>query len=170
MIRSLITTILLLGLSLLMSGCATGYSESGFTGGYEETQLNPDVFRVSFKGNAYTSMDRAADFTLLRSAELALENGYPYFIIVDDKQWTKNETYTTPTQTTTTANVYSYGNTASGTAYSTTTGGQTYNYAKPRTSNTIVLLKDKDGAIGLVYDARFLVKSLREKYNIQLEE
>ena len=157
-------------LSLFIAGCATGYSESGFRGGYEETQLSPDVFRVSFKGNAYTSMDRAADFTLLRSAELALENGFPYFIIVDEKQWTKNETYTTPTQTTTTANVYGYGNTASGTAYSTTTGGQTYNYAKPRATNTIVLLRDKDGVNGLVFDAQYLVESLQNKYNIQPKE
>ena len=74
------------------------------------------------------------------------------------------------TQTTSTANGYGYGNSAYGTAHSTTIGGQTYNYAKPRTSNTIVLLKDKDGASGLVYDAQFLVKSLRVKYNIQSEE
>jgi hypothetical protein len=115
-------------------------------------------------------MDRAADFTLLRSAEIALENGYPYFVIVDEQQWTKSDSYTSPTQTTTTANVYSYGNSASGTANSTTTGGQTYNYAKPRTTNTIVLVKDKDGVAGLTYDAQFLVTSLRKKYKIQPQE
>jgi len=154
-------------LCLALTRCATGYSPSGFMGGYDETQLNPNVYRVSFKGNAYTSMDRAADFTLLRSAELALEQGYQYFIIVDENQWAKNETYTTPTQTTTTANVYGYGNTATGTAHSTTTGGQTYNYAKPRATNTIVLLESKDGVSGLVYDAQFIVSSMREKYGIQ---
>ena len=159
-----------LTLCLLMAGCATGYSAEGFMGGYEETQLNPNVYRVSFKGNAYTSMNRAADFTLLRSAELALENGYPYFVIVDANQWTKNETYTTPTQTTTTASATAYGNTATGSAYSTTTGGQTYNYAKPRSTNTIVLLKTNDTAGSLVYDAQFIVDSMEKKYGIDIDE
>lgn len=155
-----------------MFGCATGYWPHGMMGGYNETQLQPDVFRVSFKDNAYTSMDRAADFTLLRSAELAVENGYPYFVIVDEQQWTKNESYTTPTQTTTTATANVYGNTATGTAYSTMTGGQTYHTVKPRATNTIVLLKDKDkdNINGLVYDAQFLIGSVRGKYNITHEE
>ena len=159
-----------LALCMFVAGCATGYHVSGFTGGFEETQLNPDVYRVSFRGNAYTSMDRAADFTLLRSAELALENGYPYFVIVDEKQWTKNETYTTPIKTRTTATARTFGNTTTGTAYSTSTGGQTRNYAKPRRTNTIVFLNDRDGVNGLVYDAQFIVNSLQEKYGIDINE
>jgi hypothetical protein len=35
-------------------GCATGYQAQGFTGGFDETQLSPNVYRVTFKGNGYT--------------------------------------------------------------------------------------------------------------------
>jgi len=42
--------------------------------------------------------------------------------------WTNRGSYTMPTQTTTTANVYGSGNSAYGTAQSTTTGGQTLHF------------------------------------------
>ncbi len=50
-----------------LSGCATSYQQRGFAGGYSETQLAPDVFRVNFEGNGYTSSERAQDFALLRA-------------------------------------------------------------------------------------------------------
>ena len=153
-------------LALLLASCATGYQEKGLTGGFSETQLGENIFRVSFNGNAYTSMERAADFTLLRSAELAVENGFSYFVIIDEDQSTELSTYTTPTQSHTTANVYGSGNYATGTATTTTTGGQTYVYSKPRSTNTIVCLHDKDQASGIVYDSSFVIKSIREKYGL----
>jgi len=57
-------------LAFILQGCATSYQKTSFTGGYSETQLDENVFNVSFKGNGYTSRERVADFTLLRSAEL----------------------------------------------------------------------------------------------------
>jgi hypothetical protein len=42
--------------------------------------------------------------------------------------WTGRGSYTTPTQTTTNASAYGIGNSAYGTAQSTTTGGQTIQY------------------------------------------
>ena len=153
-------------LALLLASCATGYQEKGFTGGFSETQLAENIFRVSFNGNAYTSADRAADFTLLRSAELAQENGFSYFVIIDADQSTAQSTYTTPTQSHTTVSVYGSGNYATGTATTTTTGGQTYVYRKPRSTNTIVCLHDKDQANGIVYEAQFVIRSIREKYEL----
>jgi hypothetical protein len=41
---------------------------------------------LTFKGNGYTSRERATDFNLLRCAEVCLENGYKYFVIVDGKE------------------------------------------------------------------------------------
>ncbi len=152
--------------TLLLASCATGYQEKGLTGGFSETQLGENIFRVSFNGNAYTSAERAADFTLLRSAELAVENGFGYFVIIDEDQSTELSTYTTPTRSHTTANVYGSGNYATGSATTTTTGGQTYVYSKPRSTNTIVCLHDKDQASGIVYDTNFVIKSIREKYEL----
>ena len=35
----------------VLAGCATAYQPEGLTGGFDETQLDRNVFRVSFKGN-----------------------------------------------------------------------------------------------------------------------
>lgn len=151
---------------LFLAACATPYQNSGFSGGYSETQFDDNVFKVSFRGNGYTSMERASDFTLLRSAELTLQHGYNYFVIVEEQNHTRNSTYTTPTTSNTTANVYGSGNYAYGTATTTTYGGQTYNISKPSTSNTIILFKEKPED-GFSFNAEFIYKELREKYGIE---
>ena len=150
-----------------LAGCATGYQKHGFTGGFSETQLGENIFKVTFKGNAYTSPERASDFTLLRSAELVLENGFKYFIIVDSEKYTKTGAYTTPTTSYTTGSAYGTGNYAYGSATTTTSGGQTYFYSKPRSTNTIVGFKEKPSIEGLLYDAAFIVKSIKGKYEIK---
>jgi len=162
--KSLLTALVA---AALLAGCATDYQSQGFTGGFTETQLNPNVYRVSFIGNGYTSMERAADFTLLRCAELSLQNGYSHFAIIDGNQWTKTETYVTPTTTNTTFNAHSTGNNISGSATSTTTGGQVYNFQKPRSTNTIFMISDPAEVNGLAYDAGFLLNSLKRKYGIE---
>jgi len=86
----------------LLAACATPYQSKGYTGGFSETQLDVNVFRVNFNGNAYTSGERAVDFTLLRSAELAREHGYHYFIVVQHSAGYSYSTRTTPTQSHTT--------------------------------------------------------------------
>lgn len=154
---------------LFLTACATSYQNSGFTGGYSETQLDENVFKVSFRGNGYTSRERASDFALLRSAELTLQHGYRYFVIVDEQSNTRNSTYTTPITSNTTANVYGSGNYAYGTATTTTSGGQTYNISKPSTSNTIVLFEEKPEN-GFSYNAGFIYQELRQKYGIESEQ
>ncbi len=78
---------LVLLLALTFGGCAlasaSGYQPSGPDGGYSELQLAPDMFRVAFQGNTYTSRERVADLALLRAAELALTNGAPYFVVLN---------------------------------------------------------------------------------------
>ena len=152
--------------SILLSGCATTYQSSGFSGGYSETQLDENVFKVVFRGNGYTGRERVADFTLLRSAELALQNGYKYFAVIDANSYTSNSTYTTPTTSNTTANVYGSGNYAYGNATTTTYGGQTYNISKPSSSNTIVCFKEKPENT-FSYNADFIYKNITKKYNVK---
>ena len=153
---------------LLVQGCATSYQKDGFTGGYSETQLDENVFKVSFRGNGYTRIDRVADFILLRSSELAIDNGFNYFVVINSNNYTSTSTHTTPTTTNTTANAYGMGNYAYGNATSTTTGGQTYVVSKPSSSNTIVCFKEKPAA-DFSYNAKFIYKSLSEKYGITKE-
>ncbi len=151
---------------LFFQGCATAYKSVGFTGGYSETQLDKNVFKVSFRGNGYTRRERVSDFTLLRSAELTLENGYKYFVIIDENSHVSHSSYTTPTTSHTTGSAYSYGNYAHGSARTTTTGGQTYNISKPSSSNTIVCFEKKPD-MGFSYNAEFIYKSITQKYRIK---
>lgn len=46
--------------ALIAAGCATGYHARGLSGGFSETQLDENVFEVSFHGNGYTSHGREA--------------------------------------------------------------------------------------------------------------
>ncbi len=151
----------------ILTGCATSYQKQGFTGGFSETRLGKNIFKVTFNGNVYTSRERASDFALLRSAELALKNGFKYFIIVNSEKYAKTETYTTPTTSYTTGSAYGTGNYAYGSTTTTTTGGQTYFYSKPSSTDTIVGFKKKPNIKGLVYSARFVIKSIKDKYGIK---
>lgn len=166
-----------LSLIAALSGCATAYQPQSFDGGFSDAQLDTNVFKISFEGNGYTARDKANDFALLRSAEVALQHGFKYFVIIDSQQYSKNSTYTTPTTTTTNVNTSTYGsahdfsNNATYNSYtygnttSTVFGGQTYNISEPRTSNTIVCFIEKPQSFA--YNAEFVAKSLKQKYNLQ---
>lgn len=153
-------------LVVVLSGCATTYQHKSFTGGYSETQLGENIFQVSFRGNGYTSRERASDFSLLRSAEVAMENGFRYFVIVESEKDTKVDAYTTPTTSYTTGSAYGSGNYAYGNATTTTSGGQTHLISKPGATNTILCFKEKPETHGLVFDAEFVAKSIRQKYGL----
>ncbi len=153
------TLIVLILLFSFLQGCATNYQAQGLTGGFTETQLDKNVFKVSFRGNGYTSPERASDLALLRSAELTLLHGYKYFIVVENSDVVNVSTYTTPTTSYTTF----YGNTAQTYTY----GGQTYNTSRPNSTNVIVCFDEKPDNAVLSYNAEFVYKQLSAKYEIQ---
>lgn len=153
--------------TMVFSACATTYQKQSFTGGYSETQLSENIFQVSFKGNAYTTPERASDFTLLRSAEITIENEYRYFAIVESEKYSKVGTYTAPTTSQTSGSAFVSGNFVHGTATTTTYGGQTYVISKPRANNTILCFRDKPDIKGLVFEAAFIIKSIRAKYGMK---
>jgi hypothetical protein len=157
----------LLYLSIAMiAGCATSYQPSGFSGGFSEVQLDANVFRVSFIGNGYTSTEKAEEFALLRSAEITIKNNFTHFVIINSRSRQDLSSYTTPTNSYTTANATRFGNSAYGTASTTTYGGETTIIAKPNITNTIMCFGEKPVLQGLIYDAKFLCMSLGKKYNI----
>jgi hypothetical protein len=160
------TLILILIFAVFIQGCATTYQAKGFTGGYSETQLDENVFNVTFRGNGYTRRERVSDFTLLRCAELTLVHGYRYFTIIDANSYTSNSTFTTPTTSQTTGSAYRYGNSVYGRSTTTTSGGETYNISKPSSSNTIVCFKEKPDS-GFSYNASCIYKSISQKYDMQ---
>jgi len=155
------------GFSLwFLSGCATSYHQKGFTGGYSETQLAPDVFRVNFQGNGYTSSERAQDFALLRAAELSLERGFRYFALLDETSSNKLSTFTTSGSAYTTGSAYGIGNTATYSGHTTYTPGQTFLISKPHTGLLVRGFTNKPNDI-YTFDAEFLRQSLKQKYNLR---
>jgi len=142
---------------ILVVSCATTYQPKGLFGGFSETQLDTDLFTVSFRGNGYTSNERASDFALLRCADLTQTNGFIYFKIIDSQSNIKT-TYSVTTDSSFNAN--SYGNSL----YGNSTSRSNVEKVERITINmTIRLLKDKaDGA----YNASFIIKSIRAKYKM----
>ena len=156
----------LLFIAFLLAGFTSCQSKR-FTGGYSETQLAENVFKVSFKGNTLTGSERAADFSLLRSAEVTLKHGFRYFIIVDSEGYSKSESITTSTDPSTKPRVYGDWNHVYGSATTQAPGGQTYTYSGPMTTKTIVCFKDKTVIDGLFYDAEVVSNSLKSKYKVE---
>lgn len=81
---------------LLISGCGTASMSGRPTGygasvpffdqtGYEEKQLSDGIYQVRATGNRATDRGRVNDIVLRRAAELTLENGYPYFLVVNSR-------------------------------------------------------------------------------------
>ncbi len=74
-------------LALFPAACTpkpTPYQPLGESGGYDETRLKENVYRVSFKANPQTPETAVLDYMYLRSAELTQEAGFSHFLIVQD--------------------------------------------------------------------------------------
>lgn len=94
---------------LTLTGCATGYSSmNALNGGYADTQLTKDTFLVSFRGNDMTAPERTRDFAMLRSAELVLQHGYPYFMVLDMDTKSNSTSYVMPTGNISTVSIGGY--------------------------------------------------------------
>jgi hypothetical protein len=66
------------------SGCATSYGARGDSGGgFKDVQVDANTFRVSFLGNGFTKKDDVQTFTTYRCAELTLQKGFDYYIVVN---------------------------------------------------------------------------------------
>jgi len=152
--------------AILLTSCATPYQPLSFSGGYNSVALDSNIFKVSFRGNGDTSGERAEDFALLRSAEITIKNGYKYFSIMDKNNSTDYSSFTTPANTITTANSYGYGGVTSFQANSTTYGGQNFLISKPSATNVIKCFKEKPEGQDLIFDAAFLIKSIKSKYQL----
>ena len=146
---------------LAISGC-TSYQESGWTGGFTDTQLDENVWEVSFSGNGYTSAQRVRDFALLRASEIALTNGYAYFAVADDRDDSKTSTQQTEGRSSYSASCA--GNMCSGAG--TYTPGTTYDVRKHGNSRIAIMYRDKP-ADTFVYNAQMIFDSIVASYDLE---
>jgi len=156
----------LIVIGLALASCATPYAANGLLGGYSETALAEDVYRITFKGNAYTSAERVQDFALMRAAELTIEKGYSHFVLLDAASGGRPYSIVTPGQSTTTGTATAYGNTATYSGSTTYTPPVVYSMFKPETGLIIKLANGKPDSV-FSFDAAFLTRSMKEKYKIK---
>lgn len=153
--KSMIKIVAIASLLLVMHGCGdaqpTPYQRMGYSGGYSDTQLDENVFRVSFVGNGYTHRETAIEFALLRSAELTLEKGFLYFAIIESDAYVSTS-------------IRTYSSSNSNGTYS-----GAYSVSKPSPSNVIVCFKEKPEKV-FAYNAKIVYKSIYEKYGIGIEK
>ena len=81
------TRALVLGLATLgvLAGCGqpTAYQPAVDGYGYSEQQIEDNRYRVTFAGNELTAADTVQNYLLHRAAELTLDQGYDYFVVVE---------------------------------------------------------------------------------------
>jgi hypothetical protein len=72
-------------LSGMLAACGqpTPYQPATDGYGYGEQQIEGNRYRVAFAGNELTAADTVQDYLLYRAAELTLDRGYDYFVVVD---------------------------------------------------------------------------------------
>ena len=91
-----LNAIIVVYLSIFLVSCSTGYRPLNDSGGYwdERIESTSNRFKIGYDGNKWHSdpinrKERVIDLALLRSAEVALENGFKYFIISDSQASTE---------------------------------------------------------------------------------
>ena len=158
----------ILCLVVFLAGCETGYEKERFTGSYTDVRLGVDRFKVDFRGNAYIGRGEAEAYALLRCAELTLENGFRYFALLGSVSNEEVSSYTTPAQAHTHGSISTIGPGATFESRTTYSGGEVYNYRRPRVRFNIQCFKEKpiDESVS-VYDAQTISERVRQTNNFK---
>jgi hypothetical protein len=69
----------------LVAGCATAYQPDGIGGGYADRRLSENTAQVSFRGNRLTQPETLHSYLLRRCADVTLQDGYSYFVLVSSE-------------------------------------------------------------------------------------
>jgi len=81
--RFVVGVIFCFGLFACVSSTPYGpANRSGF--GYADQRIDSSRYRVTFRGNAATRRETVENFLLYRSAELTVQNGFDYFVVVEN--------------------------------------------------------------------------------------
>lgn len=151
----------------ILAGCATGYKTNGFGGGFEDTELSPNYFRISFRGNGVTSSERVYEYALLRASDLMMGRECKSFQVLNLKNQTDTSYIDMPKTSTTSANVYTYGNYATGNATTTSFGGGLQSVNKAKTTLDVKCSNQEADPSLNIYDTNFINQKLKLKYKIE---
>jgi hypothetical protein len=155
---------LLVILMLVLTACFSvryqPYGQGGQSaGGYEDSQLDMNVFAITYHGVANSKSQTIQDWAMLRAAELSLAKGFLFFTITDKKisETVKSNTWPGEYQ--------SAGAIEFGTNHDVVMPGTTTITRTPVVWLTISCFVDKPDISATIYDAEALQQSLRDKYN-----
>ena len=153
-----------MGLSL--TACATAYKSNSFfnDGGFSETELQENIFKVAFRGNEFTNKDKIVDFTMLRAAEICSSRNMKYMIISNTSTENISTGYLPATiNSNSYGTINSYGNNSNYSSNTNTIINPAVSLFDTK-SNLFVQCLDKK--VANAWDAEFLSRSLKEKYKI----
>jgi hypothetical protein len=155
-------------LAAVLSGCATPYGKYGIAGGYTDTRVDENTFSIHVQANGFTDQQTASMHAMYRAAEITVENGFDFFVIVSNAAGARSGTVAIPGQTYSNTNVNVYGNTAY--ARTTTTTAPTV-YMPMTLPNSTLMIKsfkgEKPAGDPNVYDARSVMKFLGPNIGIE---
>lgn len=136
------------------------------TGGFSETELSPNYFRITFKGNAYTSRERVGDYALLRASELMIQRGCKSFQVMSSNQYIKSNYSISPQTRTTNASAFTYGNYIHGSATTTSYGGNIETINRASTNLDVQCVNESANPSVGIFDSQFINNSLKAKYGV----
>lgn len=151
---------------ILLSACATSYQSNGLTGGFEDTELSPGYYRITFRGNGVTSREKVNEFALLRASDLMLSRGCKSFQVLKGKDTVNTSYVDLPRTTSTNANVYAYGNYATANATTTTYGGGLQSVHRAKTTLDARCINAEADPSQNIFDTNFINQKLKQKYRI----
>jgi hypothetical protein len=146
---------------LALAGCATSYGPTGIGGGFSETRRADDIYVIHFRGNGYTKPEQVEEMAFLRAAELTIEKGFRYFVILGESGSTDSTVVAMPGQSFTTGSINPYGGFQ---ARTTSIGGMPLMVRMPSARLHIGLAHEKFSQERTFYEARAIVDNLRPKY------
>jgi hypothetical protein len=79
-------SLIVLSAACLIAGCSTAYQPDGVSGGYTDKVLAKNTVQVTFRGNRFTPPETVHSYLLRRCAELTLQDGFNYFVLVHEEE------------------------------------------------------------------------------------
>jgi len=151
---------------VFLNGCALRYQPYKHGTGYYDYKIQDDIYAAGYRGAA--SQEKSEDFALLRASEVALANGYAYFVIIKETAQEDRHIVTQPA-TVTTYGIVGRDGFYRGTAFAM--GHDDYHYDSPSTRDIIRCFKAKPkgtpkDAAAVLYDAAQVRDNLRARYKL----
>lgn len=162
--------IIIILLVILLVACATAYQPMSSTGGFYHQKISENAYIIGFRGNGFTDARRANDFALLRAAEIGSKLGYTHFVVEVTLDKSKSELVSTGSTTSTSGNLYGYGNSVSYNETSTTTNNVMPIFRPGVEIGVIYSEGIPEGRHLEIFEVEKVLVELKSKYNIRQEQ